>query len=111
MPIIEYLPENIKLKEREEIEESWMLKLNTLFPYGLNVRCKKAKIDDSDVTVTTSKDIIYSKFDVVKIKRTTRGGISDNTLINTVFDPKEFFKLIITKKLVGIRNIRPKFVN
>ena len=87
MPI-EYLPENIKLKEREEIEESWMLKLNTLFPYGLNVRCKKAKIDDSDITVTTSKDNIYSKFDVVKINRTTRGGISDNTLINTVFDPK-----------------------
>ena len=53
MPI-DSLPENIKLKEREEIEESWMLKVNTLFPYGLNVRCKKAKIDDSEVTVTTS---------------------------------------------------------
>ena len=59
MPI-DSLPEDIKLKDREDLEESWMLKLNTLFPYGLNVRCKKAKVDDSEIKANTSKDIIYS---------------------------------------------------
>ena len=108
MPI-EYLPENIKLKEREELEETWMLKLNTLFPYGLNVRCKKAKVDDSELIATTSKDVIYSKFDVVKINRGKRGGLASCTeyrLDGQVFQAATFFNLIFNGNLVGFRNIR-----
>jgi hypothetical protein len=108
MPI-EYLPENIKLKEREELEESWMLKLNTLFPYGLNVRCKKAKVDDSELIATTSKDVIYSKFDVVKINRGKRGGLASSTEYRKdgqVFQVATFFNLIFNGNLAGFRNIR-----
>ena len=39
MPIAQF-PANLNLKQREEIEESYILKLNTLFPYGINARCK-----------------------------------------------------------------------
>ena len=46
-----------------------MLKLNTLFPYELNLRAKKAGVMDSSTLVMGSKDTIYSKFDVVKINR------------------------------------------
>ena len=64
MPIAIF-PDNINLKEREDIEEGWMLKLNTLFPYGLNLRVKKVGVLDSSTLVINSKDTVYSKFDVV----------------------------------------------
>jgi hypothetical protein len=107
MPI-DSLPEDIKLKDREDLEESWMLKLNTLFPYGLNVRCKKAKVDDSEIIANTSKDIIYSKFDVVKINRGKRGGIpvSESSVTCSAFKPDKFFQSILKNELVGFRNIR-----
>ena len=70
---IALLPKNITLKQREEIEDSWMLKLNTVFPYGLNVRVKKAGIMDASVDVLRSKDTIYSKFNVLKVERHCRG--------------------------------------
>ena len=38
---IEVLKSSLDLKGREEIEELWMRKLNTIYPYGLNVRAKK----------------------------------------------------------------------
>ena len=107
LPLV-HLPEDVKLKDREEIEEGWMLKLNTLFPYGLNVRCKKAKVDDSEVIATTSKDIIYSKFDTVKINRGKRGGIlsSENDVTSNSFQPKNFFLSIQRNEIVGFRDIR-----
>ena len=77
MPI-KLLPENSTLKERENIEESCMLQLNTVFPYGLNVRVKKNNILDAYNTVMSSKTAIYSQFDVVKINRFTRGTGGNN---------------------------------
>ena len=72
MPIAP-LPEKITLKEREELEDVWMLKLNTVFPYGLNVRVKKVGILDATVDVLRSKKSIYSNFDVLKVNRHHRG--------------------------------------
>ena len=55
MPIAPLPEKKTTLKEREELEDSWMLKLNTVFPYGLNVRVKKVGILDATTDVLTSK--------------------------------------------------------
>ena len=93
MPI-DLLPKNISLKERESIEDSWILKVNTVFPYGLNVRVKKVGIMDSEIDVITTKSNIYSKFDVVKISRGQRGGVSNITSTN--FDISLFFDSVLS---------------
>ena len=104
MPI-DLLPNKTTLKQREEQEESWMLKLNTVFPYGLNARCKKAKIDDAERIIVSSKDIIYTKFNVVKINRRQRGGVK-SPLIYSHFDPDSFVTSVLKQDLLGFRNIR-----
>ena len=105
MPIY-MLSDNLTLKQREEIEDGYILKCNTLFPYGLNARCKKAKVLDSEVDVLNSKCTIYSKFTVVTISRGKRGGdIPNNT---SQFDPDTFFNDVFEDRLLGFRNIRTK---
>ena len=66
---IELLNRSLNLKQREEIEESWMTKLNTIYPYGLNVRVKSCGVMDALSEVENSKTVIYSKFDKVVIPR------------------------------------------
>lgn len=104
MPI-EYLPENITLKEREELEDSWTLKCNTLFPYGLNARCKKIGIMDSELEVNSSKSTVYSYFDVVKVTRGQRGGVNQSAALNN-FDTDTFLDLIFNRNIEGLRTIR-----
>ena len=107
MPIAEF-PDNLTLKQREDIEEDWILKCNTLFPYGLNVRCKKAKILDSETDVLNSKSTIYSKFVAVKIRRGYRGGTAINDNQSTQFDPDKYFNDVFEDNLSGFRDIRTK---
>ena len=66
---IQLLDKNLNLKERESIEEEWMKKLNTLYPYGLNVRAKTCDIMDAVIAVESSSTVIYSKFDKVNVTR------------------------------------------
>ena len=91
MPIA-LLPDGLNLKQREEIEDTWILKCNTLYPYGLNARCKKVGILDASVEVANSKNTIYSKFPVVKIVRGYRGQAENDG--NLDFDTKEFMESI-----------------
>ena len=65
-------------------------------------------MDDSEVIATTSKDIIYSKFDTVKINRGKRGGIlsSENDVTSNSFQPKNFFLSIQRNDIVAFRDIR-----
>ena len=70
---IELLNSSLDLKGREEIEELWMRKLNTIYPYGLNVRVKTCGIMDAVNEVEGSKTAIYSKFDKLVITRKHRG--------------------------------------
>ena len=105
MPIAVF-SNNLTLKQREEIEEEYILKLNTLFPYGLNARCKKAKVLDSETDVLTSKCTIYSKFPSVNISRNNRGGNQANN--NSQFDVDGFFDSIFEDNLVRFRNIRTR---
>ena len=59
---IEILDRTLNLKEREE---AWMKKLNTIYPYGLNVRAKTCGIMDAFKEVESSKTVVYSKFEKV----------------------------------------------
>ena len=71
---IEQLDKTLSLKEREAIEEGWMKKLNTLYPYGLNVRAKTCDVMDAVIAVESSSTVIYSKFEKVNMTRHCRGG-------------------------------------
>ena len=71
---IELLDKNLNLKEREAIEEGWMKRLNTLYPYGLNVRAKTCDVMDAVIAVESSSTVIYSKFGKVNVTRHSRGG-------------------------------------
>ena len=51
-----------------------MRKLNTLYPYGLNVRAKTCDIMDAVIAVESSSTVIYSKFEKVNMTRHGRGG-------------------------------------
>ena len=51
MPIALLPIEASTLKSRESIEDDWMLKLNTVFPYGLNLRVKKVGIMDASIDI------------------------------------------------------------
>ena len=107
MPIAP-LPVNIKLKQREELEDSWMLKLNTVFPYGLNVRVKKAGILDATMDVLRSKYTVYSKFDVLKINRHYRGtGKHDaEKMEDCTFSVDTFYSLLFNSRIVNFRDVR-----
>ena len=109
MPIAIF-PDNINLKEREDIEEGWMLKLNTLFPYGLNLRAKKVGVLDSSTLVMNSKDTVYSKFDVVKITKQNRGNSNQLNPINT-FWSDSFFDDIVNCPAINIHAIRTQLAS
>ena len=111
MPI-QLLPDNSTLKEREDMEENWMLKINTLFPYGLNLRAKKVKVMDSSTLVMGSKDTIYSKFEVVKILRHSRGGIHNPNVGNsTSFCVDTFFDDLINHSVINFHSIRTQLAS
>ena len=101
------LPTNIVLKEREELEDSWMLKLNTVFPYGLNVRVKKVGILDATVDVLRSKNTIYSKFDVLDIQRQHRGnGSTASSKQADSFNVEKFYSSLFQDTVVNFHNVR-----
>ena len=112
MPI-ELFPDGIDKKEMENIEESWMIKMNTIFPYGLNLRVKKSSIMDASVTVMRSKSTIYSNFEVVKIHRIQRGGIARSSpSSNNLFDVDIFFdNLLDNDSLINIHALRTELCN
>ena len=106
MPIA-LLPDNTSLKEREDIEDTWMLKLNTLYPYGLNLRAKKVGVMDSSNLVMSSKDTVYSKFNVVKISRHTRGGVHTNQNGNSAtFCTDTFFDNLVNNPTIDFHSLR-----
>ena len=75
MPIA-LLPVNISQKEQEVLEEGWILRMNTRYPYGINLRVKKCGIMDAEDIISVSNLMsIYSYFPVVKIPRGKRGGM------------------------------------
>ena len=109
---IALLPDNTSLKEREDIEDTWMLKLNTLFPYGLNLRAKKVGVMDSSHLVLSSKDTVYSKFDVVKISRHTRGGVQNIQNGNSAtFCSDTFFDNLVNNPTIDFHSIRTKLAS
>ena len=110
---IALLPKNITLKQREDIEDSWMLKLNTVFPYGLNVRVKKTGIMDASVDVLRSKDTIYSKFNVLKVERHCRGDGSkaSNEEVGSFIVDEFYSSLFMCLDNVNLRNIRTSLCN
>ena len=114
MPITP-LPEKITLKEREKLEDTWMLKLNTVFPYGLNVRVKKAGILDATVDILRSKTSIYSKFDVLKVDRHYRGNGNTITPVAAAraFDVDDFYSslLLSCKECIDFHDIRTTLCN
>jgi hypothetical protein len=105
MPI-DILPEGLSLKQREEIEDSWILKCNTLYPYGLNARCKAVGVMDATTVVNSSKMIIYSKFPVVKVKRGIRGGNSETADPNIYFNADTFLSSLLENERRDLRNVR-----
>ena len=76
---IEKLDTSLNLKEREAIEEGWMKRLNTIYPYGLNVRAKTCGVMDAVKEVEGSNNVIYSKFEKVTVTRHYRGGMGKRT--------------------------------
>ena len=83
-----------------------MKKLNTIYPYGLNVRAKTCGIMDAVKEVESSKTIIYSKFAKVTMTRHGRGGRQQTT--EDVFDAEEFMSDLIEGDLIQLRQIRTK---
>lgn len=90
---IELLDKSLSLKDREEIEEGWMRRLNTIYPYGLNVRAKTCNIMDAVTAVETSKTVIYSKFERLTITRHKRGGARQHQ--PNTFDAEQFIANIL----------------
>ena len=103
---IEILDKKLSLKEREEREEAWMKKLNTIYPYGLNVRAKTCGIMDSFNEVESSKTVVYSTFDKVVITRYGRGGRQQTT--DDSFDAEQFITDLVRDDLLRLRIIRTK---
>ena len=104
---IEVLNSSLDLKGREEIEELWMRKLNTIYPYGLNVRAKTCGIMDAVNEVRGSKTAIYSKFDKLVITRKHRG--KGRNRINGNFNAAQFISdLIDSNSRSLIRAIQSK---
>ena len=92
------------LKGREAIEESWMKKLNTLYPYGLNVRAKTCQVMDAVNEVEGSKLSIYSKFDKVTITRRRRGRGRTRSISD--FNASQFISNLIDSDTPTLRSIR-----
>ena len=118
MPIALF-PPAFSIKQRENIEEDWILKLNTVFPYGLNLRVKKAKVMDASKVVSGSNNSsIYGHFDVVKISRIQRGGSPSipsspisNFSVDTFFDQLLLLSFHdLRTKLCGLKKAQLKLV-
>ena len=101
---IERLDNTLDLKGREAIEESWMKKLNTLYPYGLNVRAKTCQVMDAVNEVEGSKLSIYSKFDKVTITRRRRGRRRARSISD--FNASQFISNLIDSDTPTLRSIR-----
>ena len=101
---IKVLNSSLDLKGREEIEELWMRKLNTIYPYGLNVRAKTCGIMDAVNEVEGSKTAIYSKFDKLVITRKHRG--KGRNRINGNFNAVQFISDLIHSNSTSLRATR-----
>ena len=106
---IEILEKTLSLKEREEREEAWMKKLNSIYPYGLNVRAKTCGIMDSFNEVESSKTVVYCKFDKVAITRHGRGGRQQTT--DDTFDAEQFTTDLVRDDLLRLRSHLQKAEN
>ena len=103
---IQLLDKSLSLKEREAVEEEWMKRLNTLYPYGLNVRAKTCGVMDAVVAVESSSTVIYSKFEKVNMTRYGRGGNRTRTDDDN-FDSDLFINSLVEGD-VNLRNIRTR---
>lgn len=75
-------PSNMRIKpiqllnandNAKKLEDSWIIKLSTAFPYGLNERIDSKKIVNAEQDILSSKICIYKLFDIVPSARTARG--------------------------------------
>ena len=75
-------PSNLRIKPLQflkegdnfkKIEDSWMIKLSTVFPYGLNERVDTMKVKQAEIDILSNKTCIYELFDVKPSQRTKRG--------------------------------------
>ena len=88
------------------IEDGWMLKLSTVYPYGLNARVDTKKIVDSQVDVLSNKICVYKLFEKIPSPRTNRGS-GNNSVNNIEFHVEEFVEDIRSNKNIQ-RNLRIK---
>ena len=98
------LENSLNLIEREAIEEGWMKRLNTIYPYGLNVRTKTCGVMDAVKEVEGSNNVIYGKFEKIDIRRHHRGGGQSNN--STDFDAELLISELINPPT--LRNLRTK---
>ena len=80
--------------------------VNTIYPYGLNVRAKTCGSMDAVNEVVGSKTAIYSKFDKLVITRKHRG--KGRNRINGNFNTAQFISGLIDSNSTSLRAIRSK---
>ena len=101
---IEKLENSLNLKEREAIEEGWITRLTSIYPYGLNVRANACGVMDAVKEVEGSNNVIYGKFEKIDIRRHHRGGGQSNN--STDFDAELLISELINPPT--LRNMRIK---
>ena len=101
---IEKLENSLNLKEIEAIEEGWITRLTSIYPYGLNVRANACGVMDAVKEVEGSNNVIYGKFEKIDIRRHHRGGGQSNN--STDFDAELLISELINPPT--LRNMRIK---
>ena len=96
-------------------EKYWIAELNVVFPYGLNDRINYHGIRDAYEYILNNSSTnlaIYELFNVIKSKRTGKGGkyrrnINNSAEANHVFSSQEFMEMF---RFIEDRNIFINFV-
>ena len=112
---IEVLKSSLDLKGREETEELWMRKLNTIYPYGLNVRAKTCGIMDAVNEVEGSMTAIYSTFDklvniVAREGNRINGNFNAAQFISDLMDSNSTSLTAIRSKITQLNSAKVKLV-
>lgn len=131
-------PANLRIKpiqllknkdNAKKIEDDWIIKLSTGFPYGLNNRIDSKKIKNADLDILSNKLCMYKLFEVIPSQRSQRGGspydneenngdtneFSADEFINSNTDPTTFPRNLRTNinslKLVDVKKLFLHSVN
>ena len=111
-------PSNLRIKpiqllkcsdNARTIEDEWIIKLSSGFPYGLNDRIDSKKIKHADLDILCNRICMYKLFDVVPSLRTQRGGNHNQENVNMEEEPEFSIDGFITENmdpLIFPRNLR-----